>query len=258
MKSLVFFFVLLFFALQPQAFSFASGQPGETGGPFASPSPAPAEGEDSSPASSPASGSESMPPASLPSVSAEAKAPQQTGNPLNAARIIGIVGESVVKARRGWVNLEPGARPAYVGIQGGTAPITLLRTPTGSVLGYTGNTGNDFIQLLQGKEPPKTALPPSDSKEALELPLPPPQDLAGFSASREAPLFTTGPALTPFGLSTPDHVVLQEEAKTPPSPPTPKIVKKKKPKARAKASPLRPDNFKHIYLLSAPAARRAL
>lgn len=48
----------------------------------------------------------------------------------------------------GWVQLEPGSRPAYVGIQGGTAPVSLLRATNGSLFVFTGNTGNDFTQVL--------------------------------------------------------------------------------------------------------------
>lgn len=47
-----------------------------------------------------------------------------------------------------WVRLESGARPAYVGIQGGTAPVSLLRATNGSLFVFTGNTGNDFTQVL--------------------------------------------------------------------------------------------------------------
>ena len=179
------------------------------------------------------------PPAGDNGPSRQQKTPKetQTGNALAAARTIGIVGENVIKARRGWVNIEPGSRPAYVGIHGGTAPITLLHSHKGSLLGYTGNTGNDFIQLLQGKESPAVAQPPANSKEALELPLPP-ADITDFSLYRTNSPFTSDPGLQPFGLSTPEHVVKQEEeARTAPqkdkkAPPT-----KKKKKGRAKTKP---------------------
>ena len=161
----------------------------------------------------------------------------QVGNAVAAARTIGIVGENVIKARRGWINIEPGSRPAYVGIQGGTAPITLRHSHKGSLLGYTGNTGNDFIQLLQGKEPPAVAQPPADSKEALELPLPP-ADIANFSLYRTNSPFSSDPGLQPFGLSTPEHVVKQEEkAQTAPQKDKKTPPAKKKKRSRAKAKP---------------------
>ena len=169
--------------------------------------------------------------------------PAPTGNALSAARTIGIVGENVIKARRGWVNLEPGAKPAYVGIQGGTAPITLLRSPKGSLLGYTGNTGNDFIHILQGKEPPSLSLPPSDSKESLEVSLPPPPAMEDTPAESNAPPPPSNSTMQPFGLSTPDHVVLQEESKPDPAPSPKKPAKKKKRKPAAKPKPLKPESL---------------
>lgn len=48
-----------------------------------------------------------------------------------------------------WLHLEPSIRPVYVGIHGGTAPVTLLRGDDGSVYAITGQTGNDFILALR-------------------------------------------------------------------------------------------------------------
>lgn len=49
----------------------------------------------------------------------------------------------------GWVSLESGARPVFVGIQGGTAPVSLLRSPEGGLFALTGKTGNDFTRILR-------------------------------------------------------------------------------------------------------------
>jgi hypothetical protein len=49
----------------------------------------------------------------------------------------------------GWVRMEQGSRPAYVGIHGGTAPLSLLRSPEGDIFALTGNTGNDFSRILR-------------------------------------------------------------------------------------------------------------
>jgi hypothetical protein len=49
-----------------------------------------------------------------------------------------------------WVTIEPGSRPAYVGIHGGTAPISLLRASNGLLFAFTGQTGNDFLHILRG------------------------------------------------------------------------------------------------------------
>lgn len=191
---------------------------------------------------------------------------------LAAANYVTIVVENVTTAR-GWVSLEPGSRPAYVGIQGGTAPITLLRSPKGALYGYTGNTGNDFLQLLQGKESPEVALPQTDSKEALQL-LPPPvvpptenekiqaataqgtpvkvessvTPAAGNNATIPAPeqpgaaprqekILTGNGSMQPFGLSTPEHVVLtKKETKSEDAPPVPKKTGAKKQKKQKKTN----------------------
>ncbi|MDR2077014.1 MAG: hypothetical protein LBP61_08840 [Desulfovibrio sp.] len=50
----------------------------------------------------------------------------------------------------GWITIEPGSRPAYVGIHGGTAPISLLRASNGLLFAFTGQTGNDFLHILRG------------------------------------------------------------------------------------------------------------
>lgn len=87
----------------------------------------------------------------------------------------------------GWVRLEQGARPAYVGIQGGTAPACVLRATDGSIFVLTGNTGSDFSQLLTASVPGAGSLP-----EAA------PASLQADSAVE----------LRPFGLSNPEEVEL--------------------------------------------------
>ena len=49
-----------------------------------------------------------------------------------------------------WIQLEATPHPAYVGIHGGTAPITLVRTKNGELVALTGETGSDFTRLLLG------------------------------------------------------------------------------------------------------------
>ncbi|MDR2669108.1 MAG: hypothetical protein LBC14_04030 [Desulfovibrio sp.] len=58
-------------------------------------------------------------------------------------------GKEAADADDGWVRMEQGSRPAYVGIHGGTAPLSLLRTPDGDIFALTGNTGNDFSRILR-------------------------------------------------------------------------------------------------------------
>lgn len=49
----------------------------------------------------------------------------------------------------GWVIMPAGARSAYIGIHGGTVPVSLLTTSEGtSLVTFVGRTGNDFLDLL--------------------------------------------------------------------------------------------------------------
>lgn len=60
-------------------------------------------------------------------------------------------------AEPGWVSMPPGARSAYLGIHGGTVPVSLLVSSTGtSLISFVGQTGNDFLALLRKAE---TGLP---------------------------------------------------------------------------------------------------
>lgn len=48
-----------------------------------------------------------------------------------------------------WVLLPAGCRPTYMGIHGGTMPVSLLVSDDGSsLLTFVGRTGNDFLELL--------------------------------------------------------------------------------------------------------------
>lgn len=61
-------------------------------------------------------------------------------------------GEDVAAAQthNGWIKLESGSRQAYVGIHGGTAPLSLMRSSDGVLFAFTGQTGNDFLHVLKG------------------------------------------------------------------------------------------------------------
>lgn len=48
-----------------------------------------------------------------------------------------------------WVTMPAGARPTYMGIHGGTMPVSLLVSSDGtSLLTFVGRTGNDFLEVL--------------------------------------------------------------------------------------------------------------
>ncbi|MBO4369548.1 MAG: hypothetical protein J5803_05560 [Desulfovibrio sp.] len=52
-----------------------------------------------------------------------------------------------------WVRMPAGARPTYMGIHGGTMPVSLLVSDDGSsLLTFVGRTGNDFIEVLHRTE----------------------------------------------------------------------------------------------------------
>lgn len=45
--------------------------------------------------------------------------------------------------------MPAGARPAYIGIHGGTVPVSLLTSKDGqSMVTFVGRTGNDFLSML--------------------------------------------------------------------------------------------------------------
>lgn len=48
-----------------------------------------------------------------------------------------------------WVNMPAGARVTYIGIHGGTVPVSLLTDKDGtSMVTFVGQTGNDFLRIL--------------------------------------------------------------------------------------------------------------
>ncbi len=61
--------------------------------------------------------------------------------------------QGVSSSEPGWVSMPAGARSAYFGIHGGTVPVSLLVTNTGtSLISFVGQTGNDFLALLRKAE----------------------------------------------------------------------------------------------------------
>lgn len=48
-----------------------------------------------------------------------------------------------------WQVMPAGARPTYIGIHGGTVPVSLLINQDGTALvSFVGRTGNDFLEIL--------------------------------------------------------------------------------------------------------------
>ncbi len=59
-----------------------------------------------------------------------------------------------------WTSMPAGGRPAYMGIQGGTMPVSLLVAGNGkALLTFVGRTGNDFLEVLKATDLPLPSLP---------------------------------------------------------------------------------------------------
>ncbi len=121
----------------------------------------------------------------------------------------------------GWVVMPAGAKQAYIGIHGGTVPVSLLATSEGtSLVSFVGRTGNDFLELLHREDMRMPSLLNGTSPHASDGTTPRKIDLAGFrvrhlmagSASKSLPvIYLNGDtlaklssnldALKPFGLS---------------------------------------------------------
>ena len=58
-----------------------------------------------------------------------------------------------------WVSMPAGARPAFMGIHGGTMPVSLMVSDDGSsLLTFVGRTGNDFLEILRKSDLPVPSL----------------------------------------------------------------------------------------------------
>ena len=70
-----------------------------------------------------------------------------------------LMGPPAPSSGSGWVDMPAGARHAYIGIHGGTVPVSLLTAKDGqSMVTFVGRTGNDFLSMLH-----KTSIrPPSE------------------------------------------------------------------------------------------------
>ena len=62
-----------------------------------------------------------------------------------------------------WIYMPAGARAAYIGIHGGTVPVSLLTSRDGThLVALVGQTGNDFLRALKA-DPGTTETPPMPS-----------------------------------------------------------------------------------------------
>lgn len=76
-----------------------------------------------------------------------------------------------------WVNMPAGARVTYIGIHGGTVPVSLLTDKDGtSMVTFVGQTGNDFLRVLlrsdSSENIPATSMEPAAKLKVETLPGP--------------------------------------------------------------------------------------
>ena len=117
-----------------------------------------------------------------------------------------------------WVSMPAGAKSAYLGIQGGTVPLTLMRSPNGALIALPGRSGHDFMETLSGN-PGKAAYNPAyapsyvfseDNKMISGLLADP--EKRGIQHTTGAPM----PTWVPFGLGhTYDEDILSSENSIP-------------------------------------------
>jgi hypothetical protein len=70
----------------------------------------------------------------------------------------------------GWIDMPGGSRPAYIGIHGGTVPVSLLATRGGSTMvAMVGETGSDFLYVLRGGRNQSAANGSEQTEAASEL-----------------------------------------------------------------------------------------
>lgn len=108
-----------------------------------------------------------------------------------------------------WIHMPQGAKPSYMGIHGGTMPVSLLVSSDGSSLfTFVGQTGDDFMEVLRKAKKP---LPSFGNSTSSYMPARRDTGLFAGNATETIPVFSLpGSAylrpgisqhLQPFGLS---------------------------------------------------------
>lgn len=99
----------------------------------------------------------------------------------------------------GWVEMPAGARSAYIGINGGTVPVSLLTAGDGrSMITFVGRTGNDFLGILHKTD---IRVPPLLSEGGPDMPASNATVLMAETAIGNVPvLYCTGKTFARMGL----------------------------------------------------------
>lgn len=93
-------------------------------------------------------------------IAAPALGPAEVGSRNDVLRDLNAVGTEAASPQRvsvpgngvdAWVTMPAGGKPAYIGIHGGTVPVSLLTARGGSAMvALVGETGSDFLRMLRG------------------------------------------------------------------------------------------------------------
>lgn len=126
-----------------------------------------------------------------------------------------------------WVEMPAGGKPAYMGIHGGTMPVSLLVSRDGSSLyTFVGRTGNDFLEVLRKAYTPLPSFGNATRRESWLAALPTPGLFAGNATASMPVIPLVGDIfsredwlaqLRPFGLSA-SPLDIEGEVSVPASP----------------------------------------
>lgn len=127
-----------------------------------------------------------------------------------------------------WVEMPAGAKPAYVGIHGGTMPVSLLVSgDRASLLTFVGQTGNDFLEVMRKAWFPLPSFGNSTYYHRGAL-IAGPEGLFAGAQGASMPVVTFSgdlrsdlPGMKPFGLS-PEPLNIEGEVSKPEKTATPR------------------------------------
>lgn len=103
-----------------------------------------------------------------------------------------------------WVEMPAGAKPSYMGIHGGTMPVSLLVSDDGSsLLGFVGRTGNDFLEVLRNAYSPFPSFANATREKFNNLLMSSSNKLFAGNATASMPVISLaqGPGLNPDWIS---------------------------------------------------------
>ena len=115
------------------------------------------------------------------------------------------------RGRGGWVRVDSGSRQAYVGIHGGTAPLSLMCSTDGVLFAFTGQTGNDFMQVLRGGNASRAVVTGQPTQNGTESVLNP----QAVPSTAGAPTSGQAPSLASDSRAFAEHHPAQADAKMP-------------------------------------------